>query len=288
VTIAIRPAAGTDLAQLSALLAAVPGAPADIPAALAAGRVLVAPSAAVGAAPVGIAVTGADGAAGSPGIFLWAAPGDRRVAVAQALAAAALGVAAADDDAGPVPLGPSLASIHVQTDDAGYVERTLRQMVPRLGRSAGSVYLPARDGWIAVFDELCDRDRKAHRRLAEELSVRLGLVVVALAVEDGAVLRLLLFDRGRMVDEYLSVPEYHGQLPPGEVLSLALNPTLVARLTGADPGALRAIARTAASPAELPPAPALAAELGSLLGLHAPAVGHAQGAALPGSIAVHE
>ena len=118
--------------------------------------------------------------------------------------------------------------------------------------------------------------------------MRLGLVVAALAVEEGAVLRLLLFDRGRMVDEYLSVPEYHGPLPPGELLSLALNPTLVARLTGADPGALRAIARTAASPADLPPAPALAAELGSLLGLHAPAVGYDQGAALPGSIAVHE
>ena len=37
-----------------------------------------------------------------------------------------------------------------------------------------------------------------------------------------------------MLDEYLSVPEYYGPLPSGEVVALGSNPTLVERLTGAD------------------------------------------------------
>ena len=50
------------------------------------------------------------------------------------------------------------------------------------------------------------------------------------------------------------MPEYHGPLPPGDVIALGANPTVVARLTGADPARVREVARTAASPADLPPA----------------------------------
>ena len=100
-----------------------------------------------------------------------------------------------------------------------------------------------------------------------QLSERLGAVVVALALEEGAVVRFLLFDRGRMVDEYLSVPAYYGPLPRVDEIALAANPTLVARLTGADPARVRAVARTAGSLAELPPAPELLAQIAEVLGL---------------------
>ena len=63
------------------------------------------------------------------------------------------------------------------------------------------------------------------------------------------------------------MPEYFGPLPPGDVVALGANPTVVARLTGADRGALRAVARTADSPAELPPAPELSRELAAVLGV---------------------
>jgi len=46
--------------------------------------------------------------------------------------------------------------------------------------------------------------------------------------------RFRLFERGRMVDEYLSVPTYYGVLPKGDELAFAANPTLVSRLTGAE------------------------------------------------------
>ena len=78
-----------------------------------------------------------------------------------------------------------------------------------------------------------------------------GGVVVALGVEEGEVVRLVAYDRGRVADEYLSVPEYYCALPPGDAIALRANPTLFGRLTGAKPAEIRTAARTAASAAEL-------------------------------------
>ena len=150
--------------------------------------------------------------------------------------------------------GRSFGSIHVQTDDIGAIERAVRQFVPRLpGGSNGSIVAPPRHGWIAVYDDVCDRDPSMLRRLARELSERTGAVVLALGVEHEQVVRFILFEAGRIVDEYLSVPEHYGALPPGDVIALAANPRVVARLTGADPAEVRAVARTAPLPEELPP-----------------------------------
>ena len=52
-------------------------------------------------------------------------------------------------------------------------------------------------------------------------------------------------------------------------LSLAANATLVARLTGADPAQLKAVARTASSPSELPPARKLLAQIAGVMNLEA-------------------
>ena len=182
---------------------------------------------------------------------------------------------------------PSFGSIHVQTDDLTAVERAVRQYVPRLpGSSRGSVVAPPRNGWIAVYDELCDRDPAMLRRLARELTDRLGAVVLLLGAEEGRVIRYALFERGRIVDEYLSVPEYHGPLPPGDVVAMGANPTAVARLTGADPAQVRAIARTAASPAELPPAGDHLAELARALGIEGGEHGYDRALGIAGAISI--
>jgi ribosomal protein S18 acetylase RimI-like enzyme len=164
---------------------------------------------------------------------------------------------------------PSFGSLHVQTDDEGGVDRAVKQFLPRLGRSAHTQVFPATNGWVTVIDELCDRDRSAQRRLGTELSERMGVPAVALALEEEAVVRFLLFERGRMVDEYLSVPTYYGDLSKADELSLSANPTLAARLTGADPARVRAVARVASSPSELPPARELLQEIADTLGLEA-------------------
>ncbi len=186
------------------------------------------------------------------------------------------------------PAGPSRASIHVQSDDERAVQQAVRKYVPRLGRSEGSVVMPTGNGWVAVYDERCDYDEKMLKRLSSELSHATGAVVAAVAVEQGAVVRYLLYDRGALVDEYLSVPEFHGSLPPGDAIALAANATVVARLTGADPARVRAVARTATSPAELPPAEKLAAEIGDALGLEGAALGYDGAQALDGAVNIEQ
>jgi GNAT superfamily N-acetyltransferase len=163
--------------------------------------------------------------------------------------------------------GPTYGSIHVQTDDAGSVERAVHKALPRFGRSSGTEVSGPSNGWVGVRDELASRDPSVLQRLAKELSYTSGGVVLALGVEEGAVVRYTLFDRGSMVDEYSSLPEYRGELPPGDVIALGANPTVVARLTGADPARVREIARTASSPAELPPASELHAQIAELMGV---------------------
>ena len=183
--------------------------------------------------------------------------------------------------------GRSWGSIHVQTDDLAGVERAVRQFVPRLpGHSRGSVVAPPRGGWIAVYDDVCDRDPSMLRRLATELSDRMGAVGLALGVEHEQVVRFVLLEAGRVVDEYLSVPEHYGHLPPGDVIALAANPRVVARLTGADPAAVRTVARTAASPRELPPPRELLAGIAAAIGLEGAEHGWEDAPALEGAVRV--
>lgn len=160
------------------------------------------------------------------------------------------------------PAGESRAVTHVQSDDRVSVDRAVGQFIPRLE----SPDVRANDSWMRIADPVFDRDREAHGRFAKELSDRLGAVTVALALE-GEVVRFRLYERGRMVDEYLSVPTYYGELSKGDELALAANPTLVSRLTGANADEVRRVARTAASPALLPPAAELYEQIAQLMGL---------------------
>lgn len=178
----------------------------------------------------------------------------------------------------------SFGSVHVQTDDLEAVVRAVSTYLPRLpGSSRGGVVLPPRNGWTAVFEDLCDRDPEQLGRLARELSDRLGAVVLAIGVEESAVVRYTLLERGLVVDEYASVPEYHGARPPGEVIALAANPTVLARLTGADPRRIREVARTASSPGELPAATELLAAIAVLIGVDGAVHGYDSARSLPGA-----
>jgi hypothetical protein len=156
-------------------------------------------------------------------------------------------IAALEERLRRVPVGEERATTHVQTDDEVSVERAVAQFLPRLEAPR----VTASDSWIRVVDPILDHDRDAHGRFAKELSERLGAVTIALA-QEGDVVRFRLYERGRMVDEYLSVPTYYGELSKGDELALEANPTLVSRLTGADRDEVRRLIRTAASPSDLP------------------------------------
>ena len=162
--------------------------------------------------------------------------------------------------------GESYASLHVQTDDRDTVEVTMAKYLPRFGGSDAAVEGP-RNGWVAVYADLVDHDRRARERLASELSNATAAVVCSIGVEDGAVVHYALYERGSVVDEYQSVPEHFGPLPPGDVIALGANPTVVSRLTGADPGRVRAVAKTASSADQLPPADELLQQIAEVMGL---------------------
>jgi hypothetical protein len=182
---------------------------------------------------------------------------------------------------------PSFGSIQVQSDDVDAVVRAVRQYVPRLpGGSQGSVVLPPAEGWTSIYDELTDREPEMLRRLAKELSDRMGALVLAMGVEEGAVVRYVALERGRVVDEYLSVPEHYGPLPPGEVIALGANPRLMARLTGANPEDVRAAARTARSADELPPAAELLTELARVFHIPRGASGYQEARGAEGGIEI--
>jgi len=179
-------------------------------------------------------------------------------------------VAALAERLGDVIETPSYGSIHVQTDDVDAVVKAVEMLVPRLpGRSVGSIVTQPRGGYVTVYDDVCDRDPAMLRRLAKELSARTGLVVATIGVEQEAVVRMILFDRGQIVDEYASIPEFHGSLPPGEVVALHANPVVIERYTGASQATVRAVTPIAGVPSDLPPVGELANGLGAALGLSA-------------------
>lgn len=182
--------------------------------------------------------------------------------------------------------GPSSGSVHVQTDDQAAVEKAVVRWAPRVARTAATVVSAPENGWIGVYDEVAGGEPDRLRKLASELSYVISGVVVALGIERGAVVRLVAFERGQMMDEYLSIPEYYGALPPGDAMALRANPTLLARLTGGKAPAIRAAAVTAGSPAELPSPEQVVGGLASALGIPSPVVGFEEAKSLPGSVTV--
>jgi GNAT superfamily N-acetyltransferase len=157
--------------------------------------------------------------------------------------------------------GPTFGFVHVQTDD---VEKVRRDAVKFLRLEPD---VEVEGNWVRVRSDATDTDPDRLKGLAKELSYTTGGVTLSLGIQRGAVVRYDLFDRGSDVDEYLSVPEYFGPLPPGDAYALGANATVVGRLTGADPKRVREAARTAASPDELPPAQELYEQIATVMGV---------------------
>ncbi len=180
---------------------------------------------------------------------------------------------------------PSFGSVHLQTDDQGAVVTLVERLVPRVKASGVTVVSPPRNGWVAVYDEVADSDPHKLRALGRELSSGSGYVTLVIGVEYGRIVHLIAMERGRLMDEYVSVPSFR-QVAPGDAIALRANPTVLGRLTGAEAARIRAAARTAESPEELPPAEELIADVGAALGLAGADYGFEQARELPGAVVV--
>ena len=179
--------------------------------------------------------------------------------------------------------GESYGSVHVQTDDQAGVATAVERFVPGLFRSPATVVAAPRSGWVALYNEVASREPDRLRRLASELSHITGGVVLALGVEHGAVVRLLAFERGRLMDEYLLDPEHYGPLPAGDAVGLRANPRVLARLTGAD---MEAVRRAAPSSGELPEPAVQLERLADVLGIEGVGLDPGEAAGLEGAITV--
>lgn len=187
---------------------------------------------------------------------------------------------------GEGPKQESFGSVHVQTDDQNAVAAAVKRFVPRLFRSPATVVSAPHNGWVALYNEVASREPERLRRLASELSHITGGMVLALGVEEDAVVRSIAFERGRLMDEYVSVPDYYGPLPPGDAVALRVNARVLARLTGASMDAIRRAAPTASSVAELPPPAEQLEELASVLGIEGVGLRADEASRLDGAITV--
>ena len=208
-----------------------------------------------------------------------------REGVALALMRAA---AAGDEQAVQELEEGSFGSVHLQTDDQGDVVKLVERLVPRVLTSRETVVSPARNGWVAVYDKVAERDPDKLRALGRELSAASAHVKITIGVEYGRIVHLIAMDRGRLMDEYVSVPSLRN-VAPGDAIALRANPTVLSRLTGADPGRIRSVARTAESPDELPPAEDILADVAAALGIAGAELRFDQARELPGAVVVtHE
>ena len=180
----------------------------------------------------------------------------------------------------------SFGSVHVQTDDQTTVAAAVERFVPRLFRSPATVVSAPRNGWVALYNEVASREPERLRRLGSELSHITGGVVLALGVEEDAVIRTIAFERGRLMDEYLSVPNHYGPLPPGDAVALRVNARVLARLTGAPMEEIRRAAPSAESIGELPPPAEQLEELASILGIEGVGLGTDEASQLEGAVTV--
>jgi hypothetical protein len=193
--------------------------------------------------------------------------------------------ASSREEGGAEPEVEAFGSIHLQTDNQDEMVGVVRRIVPRVFPSQVTVVAPPRNGWIAVYDRMAESDAKHLRRLGQELSASTGLVTFAIGVE-GPVVHYTAFERGRVMDEYDSVPGYREPLPPGDAIALRANPTVVARLTGASAAAVRAAALSAGSPDDLPPAEELIRRIAEVVGLEGTQYRLQDARNLPGAVVV--
>lgn len=101
-------------------------------------------------------------------------------------------------------MGTFLVNVHVQTDDRAAVERELRRL------SLDRCWLtPPSGGWTSVYEEQASTQNDEWiRELTIQLSARVHAPAIAFLVHDSDLVCYWLFDRGRLLDEFNSCPDY--------------------------------------------------------------------------------
>jgi hypothetical protein len=104
-------------------------------------------------------------------------------------------------------MGAFLVNVHVRTEDHDSLVRALKALpVDRCWATS------TKDGWSTVYDERAStQDEELIRELTRSLSEKLAAPAIAFLVHDSDFLCYWLFDRGELLDEFNSCPDYFGE-----------------------------------------------------------------------------
>lgn len=162
-------------------------------------------------------------------------------------------------------MGFFITNYHVRTESLAAVREGLAGLV-----KARAYVSPPKDGWVTIYDEGSDRQSgKVIRRFASGLSKNLSAAVIACLVHDSDFLAYWLFDRGELLDEFNSAPDFFAPTDPETRGRLQGNPEALLPLC--PPGTTREQILSVLHPAGGPPllAEDMLMDLASLLGIDA-------------------
>src|SRR5580658_950634 len=103
-------------------------------------------------------------------------------------------------------MGASFTNYHVRKADAAACARALTALI-----SARALVTDSKNGWTTVYDEHSDsQDIEVFRRLAKGLSSKLKTAIIALMVHDSDIFVYLIYEHGKLIDQFDSKPDYFG------------------------------------------------------------------------------
>lgn len=109
-------------------------------------------------------------------------------------------------------MGAFFTNCHVRTRDTA---KCLKVLPSIIGKRA--LVTDCENDWITIYDEESEsQDMKILRRLAENLSSKLKTVAMAMLVHDSDVLQYVVYDKGKLIDQFDSKPDYFGPVPDAQ------------------------------------------------------------------------
>lgn len=101
-------------------------------------------------------------------------------------------------------MGAFVVNLHVRTPEHETLVREIRDL-----RTGGCYVAPAKRGWTSVYEQrLSTQDDDWIRHFGSELSRRMQVPAIAFLVHDSDFVCYWLFDKGDLLDEFNSCPDY--------------------------------------------------------------------------------
>lgn len=105
-------------------------------------------------------------------------------------------------------MGASFANCNVRTTHALKCAKALASSI-----GSRALMTDPKRGWITVYDEESEsQGDKVLRGLAKTLSAKLKTVVISIFVHDSDIFHYLVYEKGELVDQFDSKPDYFGPL----------------------------------------------------------------------------